>query len=123
MAIHYLTLSDELPVFEAALKNPAAPGETPTPFDLTGATVQLRIILSDGTEIFKDASIFGPPANGVVRYQWVPDDFTVPPVLVASPTYPLAWGENDHRLQVRATVGGKPVTFPNYGYDTLHIQA
>jgi hypothetical protein len=108
MATFYLKKRDCMPILEVALLNPDG-----TAYDLTGASgVQLYISLQgSGTLVTKDMAVFGPAANGVVRYQWLPTDWTDTPALTVG----------QHRMEVEVNTSDGVLTWPNDSYDMLVI--
>jgi len=119
----YLKQNDTRPILEAALAN-----ADDTPYDLTGCTIELIIGLNDGSVFSRAMTIYGPAADGVVRYQWATDDWddtnTAGFLILGSAlgVSELNSRRYSHRMEYEVTTSdGKIVTFPNDSYDTLII--
>jgi len=106
MSTFYMKAGDLLPLIQDTLRNADGDAEP-----LTDATVTFVMRpRAGGTSIGGSATIVGDPVNGVVRYTWVDGDTDTPG------TYDAEW------TAVFAP-GTKPLTFPNYSYDTVIISA
>lgn len=113
----YLKYRDTRPILEVVLKDPDG-----SVHDLTGATTfKLHMWLSDGTtKLTRDMTLFGPAANGTLRYTWLATDWDAGN-LVIGPVLPLKPGEVEHRMEYEVMAGTARLTFPNDGYDVLRI--
>jgi len=75
----YLKFRDTLPILEVPLLKPSGAA-----VDLTASTaIWLHIALENrSTRISRQMVVEGAPTNGIVRYTFVPADFTVEPFLI-----------------------------------------
>jgi len=79
-----LKQGDTAPKVQAPLTN----GVGGPAVDLTGASVQLRVMKLNGTFVFvRTAAIVGSPTNGLVEYQWTNTDAA----LLTPGAYDLEW--------------------------------
>jgi hypothetical protein len=121
MNVFYLKYRDTFPVLEVVLLNPDG-----SIHDLTGSTAwKLHVLLSDGGVVTRDMTVFGFPAAGTVRYQWLSTDWASIPI---GPTLPLRSGQREHRMEYEILgPGSSRLTFPNGGesaeesYDILRV--
>ncbi len=115
MSILHLKQNDTRPSGTLSLKEPAAPGETPDPYDLTGAVkVWMHITLSDGTVIPPKAMAIIDVANGVVRRDWVADDWITNPLVPTPTDAGQPRGPNHHTFEIEVVYSATDrVTFPN----------
>lgn len=103
--IHTMMQGDLLPVLEATLTD-----EDGAPVDLSdigSLTFRLgRGSSGDDVLVERAAEVVGDGTEGNVRFVWEEGDTDVAGV---------------HRGSFRLVSGGKPTTFPNDGYITVHI--
>jgi len=110
MAIFTLKVRDTRPILEVALKSPDGSAH-----DLTGSTAwKLHVKLTDGSVITRDMVIFGAATDGVLRYTWVAGDW-------GAGGLPLNTAPRDYQMEYEVIAGTARLTFPNDGYDTLHV--
>lgn len=100
-----LKVGDRLPEVEVTLYG--ADGQV---VDLTDATVTFTLASTDGRVLInKAAATVVTPASGLVRYSWGVSDLSSPG------TYRCEW--------IATFPGGRQMTFPNRGYDTIELTA
>lgn len=109
MAIFYLKYRDTRPTIEVALLDPDESAH-----DLTGATsVTMHIRLQPGGQVTsKTMTIDADPTTGLVTYIWLAADWTTGTILLP--------GMHTMEYEVVGPATAR-LTFPNDGYDTLHI--
>lgn len=107
MADFYLKYRDTRPILEVVLLNPDG-----SVHDLTGSTShKLHIWLNTGEKLERSLAIEGAPTAGTLRYTWQATDWT--------DTVKLLVGV--HRMEYEVYVGTARESFPNAGYDFIHI--
>jgi len=117
MTTYYVKLNDTGTPLEVLLKNPDGTAHDLTP----GQDVFLHIWLSDGTKLDpRVCTIEGDPTLGAIQYAWIAGDWAADQ-LVASPEEPLTPGVRDHRMEIEVLDGSVRTSFPNKGWDTLHV--
>src|SRR6185436_211743 len=94
---YYMRKGDRLPILEVQLEGDDGP------VDLTGATVEMKYGLPDGTPVTRAVAITDP-TRGIVQYEWIEADTATADVF-------LLW--------FIADFGGKLQTFPQIGYYAL----
>lgn len=100
-----LKVGDRLPEVEVSLYG--ADGQV---VDLTDATVTFTLASNDGRVLIdKAAATVVTAASGLVRYSWDADDLSAPG------RYRCEW--------IATFPGGRQMTFPNRGYDTIELTA
>jgi hypothetical protein len=99
----YIKRGDRLPAFTRTLED--ANGN---PVDLTGGTVQFRMLPVQGGSLITGAATVTAATAGLVRYNWAAGDTDLVGMFLAE------W---------EATFSGQVETFPNGGYDVVRITA
>jgi len=97
----YLKFRDTLPILEVPLLKPDG-----TAVDLTASTaIWLHVALENrSTRISREMTVEGAPTLGIVRYTFVPADFTVAPFLIPG----------NHRMEYEVLGSGvERQTYPN----------
>jgi hypothetical protein len=113
MAVFSIKARDTRPILEVALKNPDGSAH-----DLTGATTfTLYIRKDDGTVLTRAMVKEGLDTAGILRYTWLTSDWDTGNLPIPS----SPWEVIECPMEYEVVAGSSRMTFPNDGYDKLHI--
>jgi len=102
MSTFYIKRRDTSPIYRAILKD----GDDAI-VDVTGATIRFHMFDQTGTSKVDAAAVINSGTAGDVQYEWTADDTDTA-------------GFFDVEFEVTYS-GGRVETFPNYGFERVHI--
>lgn len=110
MSTFYLKGRDTRPTMEVHLLDPDG-----SPHDLTGSTAWKLHVKVGGASLTRDMTPDVDLTLGVLRYTWLASDWTTGTPVLAPGVY---------RMEYEVTgPGAARLTWPNDGYDQLHVTA